>query len=596
MTSSREPRSLVEILRRRAEREPDRVGFEFLEDGEDRIAEMSYGALDRRARAIAALLTGCGAEGEPVLLLYPPGLEYIAALLGCFYAGAIAVPAYPPDPGRLSRTLPRLTAIAEDSRARFALTTSPIHALVGVMAGSGSGLPSLSWLATDTIDLEMAEEWIPPAIGPDAVAFLQYTSGSTGLPKGVVVRHDNLMHNSREIERRFEHGRDSRGLIWLPPYHDMGLIGGILQPLFVGFCVTLMSPVDFLKRPLRWLRAVSRTRATTSGGPNFAYDLCVRKIGPDERAGLDLGAWKVAFSGAEPVRAETIERFSRAFADCGFRRSAFYPCYGLAEATLLVAGGRAGTGPTVLSVSSEALARQAAEPAADGEREVRRLVACGTAISEHEIAIVDAESGIRCGPAQVGEIWVTGPGLGGGYWRQPDQSARTFGAQLPDGGGRRFLRTGDLGFLASGDLYVVGRIKDVIVVRGLKHHADDIERTAEQSAPEVRAGCCAAFAIEGHEDRVVVVAELDRKVAGAGVASPDTLRAAADAIRIAVSEAYGFALSGVALVPPGSIAKTSSGKLQRHACRAAYLAGGFRAHWTWEADQAVDPDRAGKAG
>jgi acyl-CoA synthetase (AMP-forming)/AMP-acid ligase II len=586
------PASFVDLLCLRAEREPERIGFEFLEDGEERVARLGYAALDRRARAIAALLAGCGAAGQPVLLLYPPGLEYIAAFFGCLYAGAIAVPAYPPDPERLARTLPRLNAIVEDAGARFALTTSPILSLVGALAGA-PGLAGLSWLASDGIDLDMADEWTRPAIRPDDVAFLQYTSGSTGLPRGVVIGHDNLLHNSREIERRFEHDRDSRGLIWLPPYHDMGLIGGILQPLYTGFCVTLMSPVDFLKRPLRWLRAVSRARATISGGPNFAYDLCVRKIAAEDRAGLDLGSWKVAFSGAEPVRAGTIDRFARAFAGCGFRRAAFYPCYGLAEATLLVAGGRAGAGPSALALDPQALARQVVSPAAAGDAGARQLVACGGAVADHEIAIADPDSGERCPADRIGEIWVSGPGVARGYWRRPDESARVFGAELRGGGGRRFLRTGDLGFLRGGELYVAGRSKDVIIVRGLKHHADDVERTAEAAAPHIRSGCSASFSLDGPEDRVILVAELDRGAAGQG---SEALAAIADAIRTAVSEAHGFALSGVALLPPGSVAKTSSGKIQRHACRAAYLAGAFQVQWSWEAEAGPAPGAGAGSG
>jgi acyl-CoA synthetase (AMP-forming)/AMP-acid ligase II len=270
-----------------------------------------------------------------VLLLHPPGLEYVAALCGCLYAGAIAVPAYPPDPMRLQRTLPRLQALIADAGATIALTTAAIRDMAFAIAEHAPELAGLRWVASDTVDDSLASTWRAPAVGRGRLALLQYTSGSTGTPRGVMLSHGNLLHNAWLIYHRFGHEPESRGVIWLPPYHDMGLIGGVLQPLCGGFPVTLMSPLHFLERPLRWLRAIGRYRATTSGGPNFAYDLCVRKISPEERETLDLRSWSLAFNGAEPIRADTLDRFTAAFAPAGFRREAFYPCYGLAEATLM---------------------------------------------------------------------------------------------------------------------------------------------------------------------------------------------------------------------------------------------------------------------
>src|SRR6185369_12465391 len=411
--------TLPELLHRRAREQPGREACTFLKDGETEEGSFTYGRLDRRARALGALLQGRAAAGDRILLLYPPGLEYVAAFLACQYAGMVPVPAYPPTADRRDREdrgLPRLRAIAADAGVDLALTTAAVAARRAATADPE--LARLSWLATDGID-EMAEEelagqWREPAAGGSDIAFLQYTSGSTADPKGVMVTHRNLLHNLEWIQRRFEHTPASRAVIWLPPYHDMGLIGGILQPLYAGFPVVLLSPAAFLQRPVRWLQAVSRYRGTTSGGPDFAYELCARRITPEQRAGLDLSSWDVAFDGAEPVRPETLDRFCEAFAPCGFRREALYPCYGLAEGTLLAAGGRKAEAPAVLAVRREDLARGLVRPAS--EEEGRRLTGCGAALGDGEIAVVDPETGQRCGPGRIGEIWTAGPSVARGYW------------------------------------------------------------------------------------------------------------------------------------------------------------------------------------
>ncbi|MEA2693613.1 MAG: hypothetical protein QOJ16_3000, partial [Acidobacteriota bacterium] len=318
--------NLIEILTARARETPAERLYTFLIDGEQEVG-LTYAELDARARAVAALLEEHGAFGERVVLLYPPGLAYVCAFFGCLYAGAIAVPAYPP---RQNRSLPRLLAILDDARPVAVLSTAELAARAGAWAEQAPALRALLWLSTDHLPEDRAAKWRPPPIGRESLAFLQYTSGSTGSPKGVMLSHGNLLHNSEQLRRAFGYTEESRGVIWLPPYHDMGLIGGILQPLYGGWPATLMSPVAFLQRPRRWLETISRTRATISGGPNFAYDLCVRRIPAAARQGLDLASWEVAFNGAEPVRPETLARFAEAFAPCGFRARSFYPCYGLA--------------------------------------------------------------------------------------------------------------------------------------------------------------------------------------------------------------------------------------------------------------------------
>ena len=554
-SSSFDSASLLELSRRRAESQPEELAYTFLADGETGEERLTYAGLDARARAIGGLLQELGARGERVLLLYPPGLDYVTAFVGCVYAGAIAVPAYPPDPMRLGRTLPRLEALISDARARFALTNEFIRSMADGLAEQFPGLAGLKWVATDAVPADAASAWKDPGLTRESLAFLQYTSGSTGTPRGVMLSHGNLLHNSTAIQRGFESSAGSVGVIWLPPYHDMGLIGGVLQPLFAGFPVVLLSPLDFLKRPARWLEAISRHRGTISGGPNFAYDLCVRKTTPEQRAALDLSSWSVAFNGAEPVRAETLERFAEAFAVSGFRREAFYPCYGLAEGTLIVTGGRKSEPPVVRDWQQE------------GARGVRQLVGCGAGVLDQELLIADPETLAPVPEGQLGEIWVRGGSVAQGYWDRPEQSEQTFRARRSDTGEGPWLRTGDLGFLSGGELFVAGRIKDLIIIRGRNLYPQDLEQTAEASHPALRPGCSAAFSLElDGQEQLVLVHEVDR----AKLPEPAE---AVEAIRRTVAEQHEVAPGRVVLVPAGHIPKTSSGKIQRSTCRAMYLAG-----------------------
>ncbi len=593
--------TLVDLLRWRSLYQPDQCAYTFLLDGETDRVSLTYEELDRQARAIGALLQSLGAEGKRALLLYPPGLEYIAGFFGCLYGGSVAVPAYPPDPARLNRTLPRLQAIVADAQATLVLTTAPILSMAALLFNQAPDLKALHWLATDDVfgdppaddskssphhpGQALADEWQGPSGSGDTLAFLQYTSGSTAAPRGVMLTHANLLHNSALISNCFGHTPDSRGVIWLPPYHDMGLIGGIIQPLYGGFPVMLMSPIDFLKMPFRWLQAVSRYEATTSGGPNFAYDLCVRKITPEQRATLDLSSWDLAFNGAEPVRHDTMERFAAAFASCGFCKEAFYPCYGLAEATLIASGGSKAEAPIVQAADTAALGQNRVETVALTHPNARTLVGCGHTLTDQRIVIADPDTFHQCPASRIGEIWISGPGVAQGYWNQPKSTAEAFQAYLADTGKGPFLRTGDLGFLWDGELFVTGRIKDLIIIRGRNHYPQDIERTVEQSHPALRPGCGAAFSVEvTGEERLVVAQEI----------RPQTtdLEEIIQTVRQAVAEAHELQVYGVLLLQARSIPKTSSGKIQRHACRAGFLSDSLNVVAKSILDQDVPPVEA----
>jgi amino acid adenylation domain-containing protein len=562
--------TLVELLLLRAQIQPDQHLYTFLHDSGDSEDYLSYQVLDQRARMIGAALQQAYPPGERALLLYPPGLDYIAAFFGCLYAGLVAVPAYPPNPARLDRTLGRLQAIVQDARPAAALTTSAIRPLAELLAAQDAVFQPITWIATDALDPRLADTWRPPEVGAETLAFLQYTSGSTATPKGVMLTHRNLLHNSAQIKRCFGHSSASRGVIWLPPYHDMGLIGGILQPLYAGFPVTLLSPVAFLQQPFRWLQAISRYQATTSGGPNFAYDLCARKITPEQRAQLDLSSWRVAFNGAEPIRPETLARFAEVFEPCGFRGSAFYPCYGLAESTLIVSGGPTDAAPVIQAFRPTGAAHDALEAAPAEAPGVRRLVGSGLVLPDEQIAIIHPETRQPCQPGQIGEIWVASPSVAQGYWERPDETAQTFRQRLPGYEGAQFLRTGDLGILHAGELFVTGRLKDLIIIRGRNYYPQDIELTVERSSAAFRPGCGAAFSVpvEG-EERLVVVQELDRQAR-----SPD-VPALAATIRQAVAEQHEVQVYAVALIKHGSLPKTSSGKIQHRATRDKFLEGGL---------------------
>lgn len=554
--------TFVDLLRDRAIHQPDQVGCCFLIDGERQAAHLSYSSLDQQARAIAAQLQHRKGQGERALLIYPPGLDFIAACFGCLYAGIVAVPIYPP---RRNQKLARIEAIAADAQARFVLTTEALRSELQ-QSDLNSGLNTAAhWLATDCIESHLSAGWQPPELTAETLAFLQYTSGSTGRPKGVKLSHANLLHNSALIYQKFGHSSSSRAVIWLPPYHDMGLIGGILQPLYGGFPVTLIAPVAFLQKPIRWLEAISRYGATmngaiTSGAPNFAYEHCIEKITAAQKANLDLSHWEVAFTAAEPIRSDTLSRFADAFADCGFRPEAFYPCYGLAEATLFVTGGNKASVPKQISLSATALQQHRVEVAPSTTAQT--FVGCGQPAAEQTILIVDPNTKLQCAPNQIGEVWLASDSVTQGYWNQPELNAQTF-IELDQ---TTFLRTGDLGFLHEGELYITGRIKDVLIIRGRNYYPQDIEQTVERSHPALSQGCGAAFTIEINGiDQLTIVQEVKREQWRSV-----NIEEISTAIRSAVSEEHQLQVQAIQLLKPGSIPKTSSGKIKRHACREGF--------------------------
>ena len=562
------PSTFVDLLRQRVEQQAEGLAYAFLADGEQESGRLTYAELDRRSRIIACWLQEHRLAGQRVLLLYPPGLDYIAAFFGCLYARSVAVPVYPP---RGSRGLDRLQSVAQDAQAQAALTTDKIASSMQPQLERFPALHNLRIQSTDGLEESRAESWKSLSIDAQQLAFLQYTSGSTAAPKGVMVSHLNLLHNAALAKEAFGHDEGSIFVGWLPLYHDMGLIGNVLQPLYVGIPSYLMPPLAFLQKPVRWLRAVSRYRATTSGGPDFAYSLCVRKISHEQKEGLDLSSWKVAFNGAEPVRAATLERFAGAFEPCGFRKQAFYPCYGLAESTLLVSGGLHNKPPAVCEVEAGELAKNRVQPADPDSLEARKLVSSGRAWRDLEIALVDPQSRRPCPMDQVGEIWVRGPSVAQGYWGNDEDSLSTFQARLRDSEEGPYLRSGDLGFLRGSDLYVTGRLKDMIIIRGLNYYPQDIERTAAASHPALREDCGAAFALEEQgEERLVVVQEVDRQHRDLDL---DEVSAA---IRQAVSEEFEIQVWAVSLIRQAGLPRTTSGKLQRGRCRRLFLEGGLK--------------------
>lgn len=562
----------TEALRLRAEAAPDATAFVFIEGADERT--VSYGELDSRARSVAAALEPAREEGTPVLLVYPPGREYVAGLFGCFYAGLPAVPAFPPEPTRLDRTLPRLVSILKDARSRTVLTTSDVAPFVEMwLEGSLDG-ESPRVIGTDGLDESDAAA---ADVSADTLALLQYTSGSTSDPRGVMIRHEQLIENSDQIHRILRFGPGAKGVIWVPPYHDLGLIGGILQPVYAGVPSVMLSPIDFLRRPILWLQAVTRHRGTVSGGPNFAYELCVRRIPEEQRKGLDLSSWELAFNGGEPGTLAAIDAFSEAFGPYGFRREAFYCSYGLAEATLLVTGGMKLAGPTALEVDRDALERDGVAVPASPDAPSRLLVGNGPALHDERIEIVDPVSLEPLPEGRVGEIWIAGPNVSPGYWHREEDTAAAFAAMTASGDGP-FLRSGDLGFIVDSEVFVTARMKDLIVVNGRNVDPVDIEKACEAAVPGLRRSCGAAFSLrrERRGEQVVVVYE---------TSDPDGDHdSVIDGIRRTVSKEVSMAPAAVVLIRPRTLPKTSSGKAQRWVAREQFLDGELDVVARWPAE------------
>lgn len=561
-------RDLVSALSTRVAQHPEQVAVRFLADGEADARELTYAALDAGARRLAAVLRRHGGPGDRVLLMLPSGLDYVVSFFACQYAGMIAVPAYPPE-AQHSAHIERLRRMTWDCAARIAvLDPSSRAGLAAVVAGNGLGDAVL--VDASARDVEPGDGYCVEQVAPDAIAFLQYTSGSTSSPKGVMVGHANLCTNVAVMARAMDCRPGDRMFSWLPLYHDMGLIAGVLMPVLCGFPVTLASPLHFLERPSRWLTGVAKERATHTGGPDFAFRLCVDRVRDAQLAALDLSPLRVAFCGSEPIRQTTFDSFVERFAPHGFDPRAMYPCYGLAEATLFVSGVKVGAGAPERRFSASALARplpRALPPlgAADG----KAVVACGQPAQDHALAIVAPDTRERLPDGCVGEIWCSGASIAHGYWRNEQATAAAFVDGVPGAPGLagRWLRTGDLGFVQDGQLFVCGRRKDMIVLRGENVYPQDLEAVLAERVEWLRRGRIAAFPVEGADgaEMIGVAAEVPR-----GRARRIAQEAVFAAIAGAVGETFGYEVGLILLLEPGDLPRTSSGKLQRSACLDAW--------------------------
>ena len=582
-------RSLVDALHQLSQSIPTDVAYTFLNDGDADTTDITYRELEMRSQAIAARLQNKLKPGDRAALVYEPSIDYIAALIGCFSAGVVAVPVYPPDPMRIQRTVTRLKTILDDSNANWILTG------VDEYRRFASLFAPTEVLNTSEISVEESCEFREQIITAETLAFLQYTSGSTGSPKGVMLTHANLMFNFEHIKKFDE--QEAVAVSWLPMYHDMGLIGLVLQALQSGRRTVLMSPLSFVKRPFNWLKAISRYRAYATSGPSFAYELCVQKITDEEMEQLDLSSWTLACNGAEPIRADTMRRFTERFEPCGFRWETFYPCYGLAEATLIVSGGEKSAEPIIKSFDPASLDQNRVVEVGAFELSGREIVGCGKSVDGQTFSIVNPNDQTRCSEDQVGEIWVRGPGVAQGYWGNVDETNATYNAYVKHENGEPVddgphLRTGDMGFVLEGELFVTGRIKDLIIVRGRNHYPQDIERTVEKCHKSLRRDHGAAFSlgIDGDERLVVVQ----------GIVRPKKidLQQLFAEIRTELLHEHDLAPHAIVLVKCGEIPRTSSGKIQRNACRKLYLDGELQvvAQWNSESEKGVALAGASESG
>ncbi|MDH0648140.1 fatty acyl-AMP ligase [Pseudomonas sp. GD03858] len=552
--------SFVSLLRQRAEQTPDRLAMTF-GDGQTLSASLTYQDLDCAARALASRLQSMAVVGKRAVILMQPSAQYVVAILGCWYARLTAVPVYSP---KVNASYERVRLVLEDAGAEVILSTQSV--IDGLQQGEWPALHngSVQVLAVDGVDLQSPGPWVMPNIEPQTLAVLQYTSGSTGKPKGVRLQHRHLLKNSEMIQRAMASSEHDVGVAWLPPYHDMGLIGSLLQPLYCGFPVHLIAPATFLQRPHRWLEMISRLKATVSAAPNFAYDLCARRLRPEQLAALDLSSWRLAANGAEPIRAETLDAFAAAFAPAGFSPTAFQPCYGMAETTLLVSASDPHGSRRELLADPQALKQGLLRGTGnDGVR----LVSSGRPDRDAQVRIVDPQRHVPLADGQVGEIWIAGPMVADGYWNNPEATRETFLAGL-SGSQEMWLRTGDLGALHDAELYVTGRIKDLIIIRGHNHYPTDIESTVMLVHPAIKAHGVAAYAYEDSgEEALGLVVEVER-----GARGLDLVRLREDIVQ-RVSQVHQLKVSALLLTAPNRIARTSSGKIQRGETRDRVLAG-----------------------
>ena len=556
--------TMVDLLRQRVQEQPNHRAYTFLDEKEAEHT-LTFEQLDRRARAIGAQLQSMGAAGQRVVLLYPPGLEYYTAFCGVQYAGAIAVTVSPPRP---NQSLAGLQAIIKDAQTRLVLTSTLVYSFLERYAAQEPSVRALQLLNTDQIADDVAQNWQEPVVTPDSIAYLQYTSGSTGMSKGVMISHSNLLNTFALIMGLYELTSDSVHVTWMPTSHNLGIVGTLLA-IYSKMHTVLLSPLTVMAHPAHWLRAITRYKGTFGGGPNFGFDMCVKNITPEERSTLDLSSCSQIYSGGEPVRKDTLVRFAEAFTPCGFRREALNAGYGLAEHTVVATANATSRMAlaSLLTVDKAALEEGRVVEARSEERSTQVLVGCGPARLGVNIVIADPESLTPCPPERVGEIWISSPCVAQGYWNRPEETAQTFQGHLASGEGP-FLRTGDLGFMHEGELYITGRLKELIIIRGRNLYPQDIEQTVDKSYPALPLNGGAAFSVDVNgEEQLVIIHEFDPQAGDA--------REAVTAIRQAIAEEHDVKAQAIILVEPGSIPRTGSGKIARRPCRAQFLAGQF---------------------
>jgi acyl-CoA synthetase (AMP-forming)/AMP-acid ligase II len=555
--------SLVHALQTHAITNPEDLAYIALDERGGEAASLTYAELDRRASALADFLVTRAAPGERALLVFPPGLDFLVAFFACQYASIIAVPTILPRQNHLRDSSVK---IVENCSPKLGLTTGGVVESVRAAHAEVPSAAEIEWLGIDALTLPSPATPAGQRPVPDTrtLGLLQYTSGSTSTPKGVMVSHGNLCANVEMISVADDLGRSSTRVGWIPLYHDMGLIFIALQSAYVGALCVLMAPLAFVAQPLSWLRAIHKYRADMTIAPNFSYDLCLENYSPERMAGVDLSCLRLALNGAEPVRASTIEQFAKTFAAHGLRPSAPHPTYGMAEATLMISGGLHGGQPRLWHVSREALQRSLAVTAREGER-AQTLVGCGKVLVGEKLAIVEPDTRRRLAPGEVGEIWVHGPLVAQGYWQAPEATKETFHGEILDEEGTFWLRTGDLGcFDDTGELYITGRIKDIMIVRGSNYYPQDLELTAEKSHPALRRGYAAAFTCVQEDDRELLAIACEvRKDYLSRLDVDDVV----GAVRKGVVREHDLTVHKVILTPPGTIPKTTSGKIRRSATR-----------------------------
>ena len=571
-----EAQNLFDVIQYHAGNKGDEIALVYLIDGEDHEAVITYRELDRQSRAFAATLQKITQPGDRALLLYPSGLEFIVAFLGCIYAGVVAVPTIVPH---LKRATPRFRAMLADAHATVACTQLELSDKLQALFVEYPEFHDLKWIVSEQIESGAESDWKPVDIKPDELSFLQYTSGSTSTPKGAMITHFSLMETIRDLQVGAGVDERSKLTSWLPIFHDLGLISCLLVPLYVGCPCYFMAPIAFLEKPYRWLRAASKHKVSHTIAPNFAFDLCVQKISDEEKATLDLHLLRYLGNAAEPVRLETMQKFSEAFAPYGFNPDVFAPAYGLAEATVKVSGRPYEGKLSYCTLDIDALAKHKLVFLPQDDPKGYISVGCGWSANGADIRIVDSQTRQQCADDEVGEIWVKSKNNARGYWERPEETEATFHAYLLPSNEGPFLRTGDLGFIYNGQLHITGRIKDLVILQGRNFYPQDIELTIEKCHPAMQAGFGAAFAVEeGQVDHLVVVQEVKREYR-----KSDDFEGIANAIRMAVAKNHGLRVQAVALIMPSTIPKTTSGKIQRNATRELFLGGKLETLYEWRA-------------